>query len=82
MSTKVAIIEDDVAIAQMYRIKFETEGFEVEVEARAPMHLLEPRRFLRDEGLKGTVRFIWNIVRDRESCIFPCAVKRSLELAS
>lgn len=29
--TKVAIVEDDQAISQMYRIKFETEGFEVEI---------------------------------------------------
>jgi two-component system response regulator ArlR len=29
--SKVAIIEDDQAISQMYRIKFETEGFEVEI---------------------------------------------------
>jgi DNA-binding response OmpR family regulator len=28
--TKVAIIEDDQAISQMYRFKFEAEGFEVE----------------------------------------------------
>ena len=28
--TKIAIIEDDQAIAQMYRIKFEAEGYEVE----------------------------------------------------
>ncbi len=27
---KIAIIEDDAAISQMYRIKFEMEGFEVE----------------------------------------------------
>lgn len=27
---KIAIIEDDSAISQMYRIKFEAEGFEVE----------------------------------------------------
>lgn len=30
MSVKVAIIEDDQAISQMYRIKFEAEGYEVE----------------------------------------------------
>ncbi len=32
MSTKakVAIIEDDIAIVQMYRIKFESEGYNVE----------------------------------------------------
>jgi DNA-binding response OmpR family regulator len=27
---KIAIIEDDIAISQMYRMKFEVEGFEVE----------------------------------------------------
>jgi len=30
MSNKVAIIEDDQAISQMYRIKFESEGYDVE----------------------------------------------------
>lgn len=28
--SKIAIIEDDQAISQMYRIKFETEGYDVE----------------------------------------------------
>ena len=50
-----------------WRTLMQAEGFEVEVETRAPMHLLEPKRLFSDEGLKGTVRFIWNIVRDRES---------------
>lgn len=27
---KIAIVEDDVAIAQMYRMKFEAEGYKVE----------------------------------------------------
>lgn len=31
MAIKVAIIEDDVSISQMYRFKFEVEGYEVEV---------------------------------------------------
>jgi DNA-binding response OmpR family regulator len=30
MAAKVAIVEDDQAISQMYRIKFEAEGYEVE----------------------------------------------------
>lgn len=30
MATKIAIIEDDIQISQMYRMKFEGEGFEVE----------------------------------------------------
>ncbi len=29
--TKIAIIEDDQTIAQMYRMKFESEGFDVEM---------------------------------------------------
>ncbi len=29
IKTKVAIIEDDIAIVQMYRTKFETEGYDV-----------------------------------------------------
>jgi hypothetical protein len=48
-----------------WRGLMEAEGFEVEVEARGPMHLLEPNRLLSDEGVKGTLRFVWNIVRDR-----------------
>jgi len=28
---KIAIIEDDLAIAQMYRLKFEAEGYKVEI---------------------------------------------------
>jgi DNA-binding response OmpR family regulator len=31
--TRVAIIEDDMAIVQMYRTKFETEGYEVATAA-------------------------------------------------
>jgi hypothetical protein len=50
-----------------WRTLIQAEGFEVEVEARAPMHLLEPKRLLSDEGVKGTLRFIWNILRDPES---------------
>ena len=30
MAAKIAIIEDDQAISQMYRFKFEAEGYEVE----------------------------------------------------
>jgi len=30
MAAKIAIVEDDQAISQMYRIKFEAEGYEVE----------------------------------------------------
>lgn len=35
--TKVAIVEDDLAIAQMYRFKFESEGYEVQTAANGKL---------------------------------------------
>lgn len=37
--TKIAIIEDDAAISQMYRMKFEAEGFEVETAENGKLGL-------------------------------------------
>lgn len=37
--TKIAIIEDDQAISQMYRMKFETEGFDVETAGNGKLGL-------------------------------------------
>jgi two-component system sensor histidine kinase/response regulator len=39
MALKVAIIEDDQAISQMYRIKFEGEGYEVETAENGKLGL-------------------------------------------
>lgn len=39
MAAKIAIIEDDQAISQMYRIKFEAEGFEVETAENGKLGL-------------------------------------------
>lgn len=39
-----------------------THGLEVEWHDRAPLHLLEPRRIVSDEGLWGALRF-WNNAR-------------------
>jgi len=36
---KIAIIEDDLAIAQMYRLKFEAEGYEAEVAENGKLGL-------------------------------------------
>ncbi len=36
---KIAIIEDDQAISQMYRIKFEAEGYEVETASNGKLGL-------------------------------------------
>lgn len=37
--TKIAIVEDDLAISQMYRIKFEAEGYEVETAENGKLGL-------------------------------------------
>ncbi|MDQ5969890.1 MAG: hypothetical protein QG593_407, partial [Patescibacteria group bacterium] len=37
--TKIAIIEDDMAISQMYRLKFETEGFDVQTAENGKLGL-------------------------------------------
>ena len=36
---KIAIVEDDQAISQMYRLKFETEGYEVETASNGKLGL-------------------------------------------
>jgi hypothetical protein len=36
-------------------------GLTVVAEHTAPMHLLEPARLVKDEGLWGAIRFIWNV---------------------
>ncbi|HET6924623.1 MAG TPA: response regulator [Candidatus Saccharimonadales bacterium] len=36
---KIAIVEDDLAISQMYRFKFEAEGFEVETAENGKLGL-------------------------------------------
>lgn len=43
---KVAIIEDDLAISQMYRIKFEADGYDVETaeNGRLGLELIEKMR--------------------------------------
>lgn len=40
-------------------------GLQVEWTHTAPMHLLEPRRLIADEGLAGFGRFIANVARNR-----------------
>jgi SAM-dependent methyltransferase len=42
-------------------ILFERNGMKVTWTCDAPMHLLEPRRVLRDEGLRGSLRIAFNV---------------------
>ena len=39
MAAKIAIVEDDQAISQMYRFKFEAEGYEVETAENGKLGL-------------------------------------------
>ena len=53
--------------AREWREVLEGEGFRVHDLAQAPMHLLEPKRLVQDEGLLGAVRFVWNVARHKEA---------------
>jgi SAM-dependent methyltransferase len=50
--------------------------FIVVAEHRAPMHLLEPRRMLADEGYRGIARIAWNLLTH------PAARRRVLSMRS
>ena len=53
----------------------EGQGFEIEEIRTTGMRLLEPGRFLRDEGLWRTLRFLWNLLWN------PAARRRVFEMA-
>ncbi len=46
---------------QQWRELLSAAGLTVVSEVRAPMHLLEPARLVRDEGLLRAARFVWNL---------------------
>lgn len=46
--TKIAIIEDDSVISQMYRMKFETDGFEVQVANNGRDGVVMVKEFVPD----------------------------------
>ncbi|MBU6408823.1 MAG: methyltransferase domain-containing protein [Verrucomicrobia bacterium] len=50
-----------------WRAVLEAEGFKVQAEAQRPMRLLEPDRLIQDEGFWGTLRFMKNLLRDKEA---------------
>lgn len=50
-----------------WRDLLEEAGFDVAFEARAPMHLLEVGRLIRDEGIGGFLRILWNAAREPEA---------------
>lgn len=48
-----------------WRAVLEREGFEVVAQQTTPMHLLQSSRVVRDEGVFGTLRILWNVAKSR-----------------
>jgi hypothetical protein len=46
--------------AREWQVLIESAGLAVVAQRTAPMHLLEPARLVRDEGLFRAIRFVWN----------------------
>jgi hypothetical protein len=58
--------DDELTVAGWNELLAE-HGLEVRSSYRAPLHLLEPRRLVSDEGPVGAVRFVGNVLRDRDA---------------
>lgn len=50
--------------AAEWRDLLDSAGLNVVAEQTAPMHLLEPSRLVRDEGLFRAIRFVWNVAKN------------------
>lgn len=53
-------------------------GFRVDLRATAPLHLLEPRRLVADEGVAGAARFVANVARDADARSRVVAMRRAM----
>ena len=51
--------------AAAWRALMEDAGLEVDWVKTAPMALLKMSRNLKDEGLGGSLRILWNVLRDK-----------------
>ncbi|MCB9402880.1 MAG: class I SAM-dependent methyltransferase [Microthrixaceae bacterium] len=48
-----------------WRKLLDEAGFDVSHCSTAPLHLLEPRRLVADEGITGAARFVANVIKDK-----------------
>jgi len=60
-----------------WRMLLEAGGSSVKTEVRCPMRLLEPDRLIQDEGLWGALRFVTNLIRDKEARQRVLAMRRT-----
>lgn len=63
LSTAIHVGARPLTVRQWHTL-LEEAGFVVEATYQAPMHLLEAERFIQDEGLVRTARFLWNLLTD------------------
>ncbi|OAM90362.1 methyltransferase domain-containing protein [Termitidicoccus mucosus] len=50
-----------------WKALFENAGFRVKTIHTAPLHLLEPRRLIQDEGFFRALKFVFNVMRTPEA---------------
>jgi DNA-binding response OmpR family regulator len=58
---KIAIVEDDQVIAQMYRMKFESEGFEVQIAENGKLGVELAEQMKPDWGKQIPVIILTNL---------------------
>ncbi|HEY9857354.1 MAG TPA: methyltransferase domain-containing protein [Stenomitos sp.] len=75
LSSTIKVGARPLTVAE-WRSLLEAAGFQVESIATTSMSLLETWRVLQDEGLGGSLRIVWNTLRDRQ------ARRRVLEMRS
>lgn len=73
LSTSIHVGARPLTVAE-WRHLLEAAGFEFETDATAPMHLLEPKRLVQDEGWLRALRIVGNIASN------PAARRRVLEM--
>ena len=54
-------------------------GLDVVGRRELPLHLLEPRRLLADEGVRGALRFLRNVLRDRDARARVVAMRKAMK---
>jgi len=59
-----ANIDFNLVTIARWQTLLEEAGFNVVIKATRPMHLLEPARLIKDEGLGGALRFAFNLTRN------------------
>lgn len=61
-----------------WRLALDDAGFDVERVFTNPLHLLEPRRLVADEGVAGAVRFASRVARDRAARARVLSMRRAM----